>query len=85
MASESLNYTKEEQSDLNNLSSNLEVFELLQSLLVQGRFYGSQAHAVVRCQQLADNLIKNTKDLIEKIQKDAESRSAQGEQNGQKN
>lgn len=79
MTSESLNYTKEEQSDLSNLNSNLEVFELLQSLLVQGRFYGSQAYAVVRCQQLADNLINNTKDLIDKIQKNAESRSAQGE------
>ena len=81
----SLNYTKEEQNDLVNLNSNLEVFELLQSLLVQGRFYGSQAYAVVRCQQLADNLIKNTKNLIDNIEKNAETRSAQGEQNGQKN
>ena len=75
----SLNYTKEEQNDLVNLNSNLEVFELLQSLLVQGRFYGSQAYAVVRCQQLADNLIKNTKNLIDNIEKNAETRSAQGE------
>lgn len=68
-------FTEQEQLDLRNLNSNLELFSMLRGLLIQGQFPGSASVALVRCQQLAENLISNTQKQIEDIQKSASSRS----------
>lgn len=68
-------FTAEEQRDLQNLQANLELFNLLKALLVQGSFPGSASVALIRCQQFADNIIVQTNKQIEDINKSAASRS----------
>jgi hypothetical protein len=67
-------FTKEEQLELRNLNSNLELFQLLKGLLQQGQFPGSAAVALIRCQQFADNIITQTSQAIEGINKAANER-----------
>lgn len=86
-------FTKEEQLELRNLSSNLELFKLLKALLSEGQFPGSAAVAVIRCQQFADNIVNQTAQQIDQINKTAaertdsdttETESENGEANGSK-
>jgi len=72
-------FTEQEQLDLRNLNSNLELFSLLRSLLSQGQFPGNVSVALVRCQQLAESLVANTQKQIEEIEKAASSRSSKSE------
>jgi len=69
-------FTPEEQLDLQRLDQNLELFNALKVLLVQGIYSGNAAIALVRCQQLADNLIQNTAQQVDTIKKVAADRGS---------
>jgi hypothetical protein len=68
-------FTQEEQVELRNLNSNLELFNLLKSLLTQGQFPGSAAVALIRCQQFAENIIQQTSKQLQEVEQKASSRS----------
>lgn len=72
-----ITFTEEEQLTLRDLQNNLELFSALKALLTQGQFPGNAAVAVIRCQQLAEQLLKNTDDQIKSINKTASERSQQ--------
>lgn len=74
-----LTFTKEEQLDLQRIEQNLELFNALKALLVQGLFPGNASVALVRCQQLSEELIKNTMQQAETIKKAATERNATAE------
>jgi hypothetical protein len=71
----SITFTSEEQLDLQRLEQNLELFNTLKALLIQGIFPGNVSVALVRCQQLAENLITNTVQQVEQVKKVAADRS----------
>lgn len=71
-----ITFTEQEQIDLRQLEQNLELFGLLKGLLTQGTFPGSASVALIRCQQLAENLIANTAKQAEEVRKAATERSA---------
>jgi hypothetical protein len=70
-----ITFTSEEQLDLQRLEQNLELFNALKALLQQGIFPGNASVALVRCQQLSEQLISNTVQQVEQIKKTATDRS----------
>lgn len=71
-----ITFTSEEQLDLSRLEQNLDVFNTLRQVLQQGIYPGGAAVAVIRCQQLAESLVKNTADQVDAIRKQATERAA---------
>lgn len=76
-------FTQEEQVELRNLNSNLELFNMLKTLLSEGQFPGKASVALVRCQQFAETIVAQTAKQIEEVQKKAASRSEDSSEKGE--
>ena len=74
-----ITFTSEEQLELQRLEQNLNLFNALKALLVQGIFPGNASVALVQCQQLADQLVSNTAQQVDTIKKTATERATKAD------